>query len=241
MSAYVWIVGSVVILGGVAASISRTAALMVAVTVLVALLLRPRLIAVLVPAALIGFTVVALVLPGTASTLLQSFRPTGGLLAEQQGAPGTTAGGRLGDLPVVLSTWIQHPFFGVGYGTRLVTGERINALILDNEYFGRAVETGALGLLGFLLLILSPIIKTWRAARSKGSMGDLEVALCASFVAHAVGLYFYDGFSFFQSTFVFLALLGVAGWILTRSGLESGSQGATDLAPERQISTSMSA
>src|SRR5207244_1041546 len=96
-----------------------------------------------------------------------SFFPNRGLVAQQQGRPGNSRStGRLTDLKDTSEDVARHPFFGRGYGTRVVEGPRANAALLDDEYLGRADETGIVGLVPLLLLVVVPTRRLWRRARA---------------------------------------------------------------------------
>jgi hypothetical protein len=50
---------------------------------------------------------------------------------------------------------------------------------------------------------------SWIARHNEGALGWLAAGLAAAILSYAVGLIFYDAFSFIQAVFVFFILLGI--------------------------------
>jgi hypothetical protein len=202
---------------GAFATLSRTGILMMIVAGLVFLWLRPvetrRLWPLVVP--LVVFTHFAL--PGTLGTFRASFFPEGGLISEQRSSAGScTSAGRIADLGPSLDEASRKPLLGYGYGTRLVSGPKQNACILDDQWLGTLLETGALGFLGWLWLYLSFLRQSGREAKADASdRGWLLTAVAASVAAYAVGMLTFDAFSFIQVTFLLFILLGIGAAVLS--------------------------
>ena len=92
----------------------------------------------------------------------------------------------------------------------------VNAPILDDEWLGTLLETGAAGFLALLWLFGRAARRLGKAARRDESpRGWLAAGLAAAIVAFAVGMATYDAFSFIQVTFLLFILLGVAASELT--------------------------
>jgi polysaccharide biosynthesis protein PslJ len=217
----VYSLATVLMLAGVLAAVSRTAVVVLAVMVLVTLLLRPwlgiTLIALALPALLVGLAV----LPKVFNTLVLSFFDLDGLVASQQTSPGWRGAGRLADLGPAYAEFVQSPFFGTGVGSRIVIGETQNAFILDNQVLGTMLETGTVGLIGLICLIIVPLIMLLRfaftAARDAPQYAMLAFALAVSGAGFSGALFFYDAFGFYQAMFVYFMLLAVGAWLLTAS------------------------
>jgi polysaccharide biosynthesis protein PslJ len=193
---------------------SRTGVIMMLVLVLAFLWLRPKQTRRLVlPALLPAAVLIHFLLPGTIGTFQQSFFPEGGLIAQQNRNAGARGSGRVADLGPALDEWSRQPVLGQGYSTRLTGRERANAAILDNQWLKTLLETGLAGFVGWLWLFVAFVRRT--GMRAKDDMSDygwLLAAISASVLAFAVGMFFYDAFSFIQVTFLMyiLAALGAA-------------------------------
>lgn len=216
-SLFVYRLSTIAIGGGIAASGSRTGVLTLMAIAIVLLITRPRLLVRKVVPTLLAVVVAIelLIVPGAVSGTLYDLMPEGGLVSEQTGQPGTSGGGRLGDLASVSEQARDHPIAGTGFGSRVFTANQVNALILDNEYFGRLVEQGVFGLAAFVLLVAAPVFRSVsRARRQLDGLADLHLALACAFGAFAAALAVFDGFSFFQATITFFVLLAVSAAII---------------------------
>lgn len=196
---------------GVLATVSRTSVLMLGAAGLVILLLRPREMKRLAPLGIVVFVLAQAVVPGSLGTLKYFFFPQEGLIAQQRSSEGScTSAGRIADLGPSLDEYSRKPLLGQGFGTRLPTGERANACILDNQWLGSLLEVGLIGALALLWLFSRFIRRMNRYARSDATpRGWLPTALAASVAAYAVGMLTFDAFSFIQVTFLFFILLGL--------------------------------
>jgi len=210
--AYWWIAVGLLSIGALA-TLSRTSVLMLVAVGGVFFWLRRRetrrFWPLLVPAVL----AVHLVIPGTLGTLKQSFFPAGGLIAEQSSNPGTRGQGRIADLGPSLREFADTPLVGQGFSTRIVDRQRPRASdqILDNQWLGILLETGIVGFVGWLLLLLRPIRRLGRAAKEDDSdQGWLYVAFAASLTSYAVGMLTFDAFAFIQVSFVVFIVLGLS-------------------------------
>jgi O-antigen ligase len=196
---------------GVTSTVSRTGILMLLVLAVVFLWLRGaetrRLWPIVVP--LIVATHFAV--PGTLGALKAAFFPAGGLIAEQEALPGDcSSSGRVADIGPTLDEVGKKPFFGYGYGTRIVTGPDSNACILDNQWLGTLYELGLAGFLSWLLLFIVVARRFGRAARDDPSPeGWLLVAVTASVTAYAFGMFTFDALGFSQVTFLLFLTLGL--------------------------------
>lgn len=209
-----WIPGAALGLGAVA-SVSRTAMLMLATVLLVGLWIRPRdtfrIWLALIPAALLLY----LFAPAAGESLQRAFSPEGGLVAEQRGSAGSKGSGRLADVAPAFQEFSRQPILGQGYGSRDVDDPTQPIAILDNQWLGTLLETGALGLLSLLWLLIRFLRRAGAAARRDGTArGSLVGALATATAAYGVGMLTFDSFSFIQVTFVFFIMLGLGSALL---------------------------
>lgn len=206
-----WHAAAALLVLGVFATESRTGVVMLLAVLLVHLRLRPRETRRLWRWVVPLVVVVHLAVPGSIGALRASFFPPGGVVAQESAGAGTYGSGRLADLGPSLAEWRLHPLFGEGFGTRIPDpGPTQNAAILDDQWLGTLLETGALGIAAWLWLFVAAYRRLARAARAdRTERGWLCTALAASVVAFAVGMATYDAFSFIQVTLVFFVLLAL--------------------------------
>jgi polysaccharide biosynthesis protein PslJ len=207
---------------GALATLSRTGVMMLAIVALVYLILRPRETLRFWPALIPLLAVIHFALPGALGSLRASFFPEGGVIAQQQNpAYSCISSGRLADIGPTLDEVARQPLLGIGQGTRIVTGENVNACILDNQWLGTLLETGAIGLIAWVWLFTRFFRLAGGAAARRNRDGELCVALVAAVAAYAVGMFTYDALSFVQVTFILFLLMGVGASVLarTRQGL----------------------
>ena len=100
--------------------------------------------------------------PGALGTIVNSFFPKGGVVKQQSETfigPGGKVeyANRLSRIGPELHAFLDgDPFLGKGFGTR-VTGKASiadTAIILDDQWLGTLLETGVLGVLGWLSLFV---------------------------------------------------------------------------------------
>jgi O-Antigen ligase len=205
-----WWLAAVLMAMASLATLSRTGVLMFLVIGIVFVLLRPGSIRRVIPFVLPALVAVHFVLPGTIGSFKDLFFPSGGLVAEQsQGSVGSSRGASFhAAIPGVK----RQPLIGQGFGTRLVGQDSggQNSFIVDDEWLGTAMETGLLGVLAWLWLFVRSVRRIGREAkRDDGSRGLLLTALTAGIAAFAVGMIYYDAFSFIQVTFVLFLFLAL--------------------------------
>ncbi len=213
----VWGSAGLVLVVGMLAAGSRTGIVVLFVAIVVCVRLRPasaRAMWAIVPVVVVG----ALLAPSSVASVVEAFSPSKGLIAEQNASAGGRGSGRLADISPAFSTIGDRPLFGRGFGTRRTEAGQKAAegpQILDNQYLSRAIDTGVLGLLSVLALVLVPLGAMWRVARRRtGERADLAALLTCILAAYAVSLFFYDGFAFFQPMLTFLMLLAIGAWLL---------------------------
>ena len=205
-----WVAGALLMIGSLA-TLSRTSVLMLLAVAIVFLWLRPKQTKRLWPLLLPAVLAVHLVIPGTLGTLKGAFFPEGGLIAEQSSNPGSRGQGRIADLGPSLSEFSHQPLVGQGYSTRIVDKTHPSDQILDDQWLGILLETGLVGFVGWLMLLLRPIRRLGRAAKEDDSdRAWLCVALAASLATYVIGMFTFDAFAFIQVSFILFILLGLA-------------------------------
>jgi polysaccharide biosynthesis protein PslJ len=215
-----WWICLIFLLLGLFATTSRTGFLMLIVSIAIVVWFRRREVKRYWPALLPAVVLIHFAVPGTFGTMVQSFFPKGGLIAQQTNQ--NVGSGRLATLgPVLRTEFYPHPFFGEGFGTRLAgdNGPAIasNAPILDDEWAGVLAETGVVGTLalGWIFVRAIRMLGRWARGRDDDD-GWLAVALAASVGGFGIGMFTFDAFSFVQATFVFYFLLALAGALHAR-------------------------
>jgi hypothetical protein len=218
-----WIPASLLVLGSLATG-SRTGVIGLATVGAMMLWLRPRQTRRLWPALLPLFVVVHVAMPGTIGGITGAFFGGGGLIA-QQSAEVTSTGvdprlshNRLNVWGPALHEYAGYnPLFGEGFGTR-VTGfgsKDINAAILDNQWLKTLLETGMVGVVGWLWIMLRAIRRMSRLARPRreASEGWLPAAVATPVAVFMTCMLTYDAFSFIQGTFLLYTMLALSSVI----------------------------
>jgi hypothetical protein len=216
-----WIGASLVILASSVITESRTVVTSSVVMLVVALRRRPRVVARQWPLIALVLVAVHLVAPHTLGGLYHAFRPSGGLLAQQQTRAGESGSGRVSDIGPGLRTAEKQPLFGQGVGTSATRGGVVGStaadltdsgVIYDDEYLRRLVETGFISLMAVVWIVWGSSIKMGRTAKqTTGRASDLLVAGSASAAGFATAMFTFDAFAFVQVTLLFfvIAALGL--------------------------------
>jgi hypothetical protein len=235
--AYWWGASFAIGLGSLA-TLSRTGVIMALAAAVALLAFRPVETKRLAPLALPALLVVFVVLPNALGTFKSAFFPQGGIIAEQSAVVygnQLRADNRLADIGPTLAEWRQRPFFGQGFGTRIVDVERQNARVLDNQWLALLLEAGAVGV-GLLawLFVRSVRALARLARRDPSSLGLLSGAIGASIASFAIGMLTYDALSFIQVTFVLFVVLALGASVLAlaKAGVEASAVGETEGLPD---------
>jgi O-antigen ligase len=145
--------------------------------------------------------------------------------------------GRTARYPAAFHLIHQYPWFGRGPGTLLPSHILENKVaILDNQYLGSTIETGVIGLVALITMLLIGTF-TARGARRRSSdpvVRSLAQALAGSIAGCLVAFYTFDALSFPKVAFGVALLIGCAGalWRLAPS-IEPESSGARVLPLEQ--------
>jgi hypothetical protein len=215
-----WWVASFLIGLGALASLSRTGVVAIFAGLMALFIARPTDIRRLIPLVVPVLVIVHLILPNALGTIKSSFFPVGGLIAEQSALEPNNqlyGNGRLADIGPTLREWRQEPFFGRGYGSRIVErGPRQNAAILDDQWLGFLLDAGLFGVLALGWTVIRAVRRLGRIARGDPSdLGFLAGAIAASIVSFAVGMLTYDAFDFIQATMLFFMLLALGATVVS--------------------------
>lgn len=226
-----WIGCVVLIVMGSLAAISRTSMLMLLVVGVVLAVLRPHDARRAVPLLLPLAVVIQIALPGTFSTTAALFLPKEGLVAEQ--ANQNVGSGRVASFSPALDEAAAHPIFGRGFGTRIVNdGPKKNSFILDNEWLSTLLELGLVGIAAWAWIFWRSCSRAWRVARHDDSdLGWLVTAFLAAILSFAVGMFFFDAFSFIQVTIILIVMLALCETVLATT---SEGAGKSEKSPTRR-------
>jgi polysaccharide biosynthesis protein PslJ len=252
-----WAALFVLVLGELSTS-SRTGIIGIAAMIAVFLWLRPRQTLRFWPALIPLLLAVHVLMPGSIGGVYEGFFPSEGLIASQSytGVHGAqlTRLSRLG--PAFHEFGEHNVLFGQGYGTRITGATAIpgtgaaaiadNAQILDDQWLGTLLETGLLGVLGWLWLFARAIRRL--AARAKleptSAEGWLAVSIAAAILGFALSMETYDAFSFTQATFLVFTMLAFAAILLqlprpaARRAVPPSEDGTSAIARELAIGPS---
>jgi O-antigen ligase len=238
-----WWVATFLLLAAALGTLSRTGVVMLAVTLLVFLVLRPQAMRQLFRRTrkfiLPLIVVVHLALPGTLGTLRDLFFANGGVIAQQSG--GEVGSGRVASFGPGLAVIGQHPILGLGYGTRITDDANPykNSFITDDGWLSTGMEAGIVAVLAWLWIFVTFLIRLGRVARRDQTYrGDLLAACAASATAFAVGMATYDALSFLQVTFTLFIVLAL-GSVVVRTysaNAEERARASANFRPARPSS-----
>jgi O-antigen ligase len=156
--------------------------------------LRPRQLLRLAPFGVAALAIALVLTPGIFSTVREL-----GHTSEQDSTQGRTS-----DYPAIVPDILTRPVIGRGYGT--MDSERVDTYrIFDNEYIGQLFQVGALGLLAFIALIVTPLFAARSMLRSDDPVrGPPALAAGAACLAFGVACSLYDILTFPQAPYLFL-------------------------------------
>jgi hypothetical protein len=207
-----WALALLLVVGSLSSG-SRTPVIQILVIAIVFLRARPVSVRRFWPAIIPAMVIIHFAAPGAIGTAFGSFFPRGGLVAQQQDA--AVGSGRLATAgPAIHAELMPNPLFGEGFGTRVTTPTPAvpvpNAPILDDGWLGILLETGVAGAFAFVWLFVRFVRRLIPAAKADDTArGWLLTATAASVASFGASMFFYDAFSFIQSTFLLFILIGL--------------------------------
>lgn len=196
------------ILAGCIATVRRTGALGPAAALLVLFLYRPRQMLRLVPLGLVVVMATQVLAPSAPSRVKAQFVD---LFSDN------SVQGRTSDYEPVTPDVRNRLLLGRGYGSY----DPVHHRFLDNEWLGRVIETGAIGAVSYLLLILAVILVAHRAGRVKDPVRRaVSVSVVAGAAVYAVTNTVFDALAFPQAPYMFFFIAAMATVALDRRGAE---------------------
>lgn len=156
---------------------------------------RPRALVRLAPLAVVLIGFVHFAAPGSLGSVIDPARWT---LSETH---------RSGDLSAIMPDVEAHPLLGRGYGSMDPVAFEDQFRVTDDQILGVLWESGALGLLAYLWMIISPIVVSRRACRSRDpDLRQVALAASAGCVAYLVANVSFDALGFVQAPYTFFVV-----------------------------------
>lgn len=163
--------------------------------------------------------IVAVVVVGVLAVVLRALVPgligTVTSLVSSIGSDSSTVA-RTDDYGAVAHSVAERPWFGQGFGTYLPKSYRI----LDNQYLGSLVETGFVGLIAMITVLLAGwfLARSARRATDDPVMRHLAQCLAASAAVAIFSFATFDAFGFPMVANLTFLLIGCSGalWRLAR-------------------------
>jgi len=233
-------VASILIAGGVFLTFSRGAAIAVAVTLLMTLILRELKLRNVLPALAVLTAIVFFVVPDYVIRLssLEGVTALSTTSADSTNGPDSALVGRETENLAALHTFIDHPVTGVGPGVYFAEyspdyANRLGLRYLSSERRGHSLyleltaDTGIIGLTAFIAMVGVPLVLLFRSARHWRDR-DPERAIIASSFLFALIAYLASAMflhlSYQRYFWAVLALASAALWVLRRDQADESSQ-----------------
>jgi O-antigen ligase len=233
----IWAVCLLLLVMGSFATLSRTAVLMLFGWALLFTILRWQDAKRFIPYALVALAMIHMAMPGALGALRSALHP-GSVVKEQSTKPDSQlAAGRFADLGPSFEEFRQKPVLGYGLGTRITVGERANSRLLDDQWLGTLLDTGLIGLVGFVWLLWRYIGRMSSASRRTGADGVVLAALASAVFAYGLGMFTFDALAFTQVTLILFVILAIGSALVLAAEpvIEVPEQAATSQ-PRPQVS-----
>ncbi|HEY2054178.1 MAG TPA: O-antigen ligase family protein [Solirubrobacterales bacterium] len=218
------------IFGAALATYRKSAILAPIAACLVLAYFRRRELLRLAPLGLVLLVAIPILSPNALGSVIEQLHPN------KLGV--STVSDRVSDYDAIRPDVLSNPAFGRGFGSYNHTSYRI----LDNELLTRLVESGIVGVLAFILIIVTivgvaaPIIRSRDPSRAPPAL-----AIAAAAVPFLVLSGLFDEMSFPHAPYVLLTLAGLLAVLasepspaesLDRSGLTETARSEFELTPE---------
>lgn len=241
----VWVACLAVIVGGAAATISRTTVAMGVTLIIMAFMLRRRVLVRLAPLALVLPIFVHAVAPGAIGGILKSFGTQQGttFVGSLSNRGGESGSGRLADVGPALDLWSSSPIVGLGVDSpQIATAATESAgpappaavpIIFDNQYLHTLVTLGFAGIVAVVWLVWGITARFARSAKDLSEpYGDFVAACAAACAAYGASMLFYDSLAYVQVTLLLFiaAALGLRTVALAKreaAPADDGSPGSS--------------
>jgi O-antigen ligase len=182
----------------------RKSALLAPLTIcLILAYFRRRELLRLAPIGLVIAVALPILAPNAVGSIIEQFQPSRLSVA--------TVDDRVSDYDAVRPDLLSNPTLGRGYGTYEHTSYRI----LDNDLLMRVVETGVIGLVAFILMLILPIAYAAPVIRGRSrERAPPALAIAAALGAFLVLSELFDIMSFPQAPYLLMMMLGLLAVIL---------------------------
>jgi hypothetical protein len=196
-------VAIVLLLGAMIATYRKSALLAPVSVVLILLYFRRREMLRLAPLALVLLVTIPILAPNALGSIVGQLEPN------NLGV--STVSDRVSDYDAIRPDLLSHPLLGEGYGSY----EHTNHRVLDNDLLMRVVETGIIGLVAFVLMIVlvigsaAPIIR-----RRDKEWAPVALSVAAASGAFLVMSVLFDVMSFPHTPYILMVMLGFLAAII---------------------------
>lgn len=185
-----------ILLAGGLTTFRKSSLIMPAVAVVILMALKPRQVLRLAPLGVVLFVVVHILAPGAIGGV------TGQLTSSQLSSVGTTAHRTSGYDAIRPFVW-AHPAFGQGYGSYNANLYRI----LDSQILMTTIETGVIGLVAYLSMMLTTLLSARRLFRHPDAQwARLALGLGVSAMVFFTASFLFDAMAFPHGPYIFLTL-----------------------------------
>lgn len=223
-----WVAAACIVVTGALVTQRKSGAVIPAFVLLALFMLRPRQLLRLAPFGIVALALAFAIAPGVFSSVQEFGR------ADSR----ASTSGRTSDYPAIVPDLLSNPLLGRGYGT-LDSARSDTYRILDNEYLGQVYQVGALGLIAFLAMIVTPLFVVRSVLRSDHPLrGPPALAAGAGCLAFGVACVLYDILSFPQAPYLFLFMAAVCVCAASVEATEGEPAVEPKSEPERLLATS---
>lgn len=157
----------------------------------------------LAPLALAIVIAVPFLAPNALGSIVEQFNPSR--------PEATTVSDRVSDYDAIRPDVLSHPAFGRGFGSY----ERTSARILDNDLLVRLVETGLVGLLAYVSMIVLAMVAAAPIIRGRDpTLSASALAIAAAAAAFLVLSALFDIMAFPHAPYILMTFMGFLAAIL---------------------------
>jgi hypothetical protein len=208
------------------ASTYRKSSLIAPVSVIATLAyFRPRQMIKMAPLAVVMLAVVHLAAPGAFGSV------TAQLNSNRLNVP--TVSDRVNRYDAVRPDLWSHLAFGRGMGTY----DHIAHRILDSEVLDRLIETGLLGLVSYMLMMVATVLVARRVIRTRGPTAVAPALIgAAAAVSFIVVSTLYDALEFPHAPYLFLCMAGLVAVVSSHDDEEAAGPNSAHVHPRRRTS-----